>query len=131
LVAPSDTGATADWTETTGHAARIGRYEPPEVLIFAEVLPLALDAHEVRIRTLAAALNHTDLEIRAGNWPVRKPEPFPLTRRQGGWRDRGVGSATAIARGRGVLGRGRSDIPTDQAAGRCAIGSSRTIEDSL
>lgn len=26
---------------------------------------------------LAAAVNHTDLEIRSGNWPVRRPDPFP------------------------------------------------------
>jgi NADPH:quinone reductase len=31
----------------------------------------------VRIRTVAAAVNHTDLESRAGNWPVTKAPPFP------------------------------------------------------
>lgn len=38
---------------------------------------LSAHADEVRIRSIASAINHTDLEIRAGNWPVRKPQPFP------------------------------------------------------
>jgi len=52
-------------------------YGAPGVLSYAEV-PLSLLApDEVRIRSIASAVNHTDLEIRAGNWPVRKPQPFP------------------------------------------------------
>jgi NADPH:quinone reductase len=53
------------------------RYGPPEVLVWT-ALPLApLRPDEIRIRTIASAVNHTDLEIRAGHWPVRKPDPFP------------------------------------------------------
>ncbi len=52
-------------------------YGPPEVLR-PEELPLpALGGKEIQIRTIASAINHTDLEIRAGNWPVLKPDPFP------------------------------------------------------
>jgi NADPH:quinone reductase len=46
-------------------------------LIYSEVLLMPLSAHEVRIKTLVAPVNHTDLEIRAGNWPVTRPDPFP------------------------------------------------------
>src|SRR3712207_1245199 len=52
-------------------------YGPPEVLAYASVPLPPLRPDEVRIRTIASAVNHTDLEIRAGNWPVRKPDPFP------------------------------------------------------
>ncbi len=31
----------------------------------------------MRIRSIASAINHSDLEIRAGRWPVRKAQPFP------------------------------------------------------
>jgi NADPH:quinone reductase len=52
-------------------------YGPPGVLRpeAVELAPPA--AGEVRIRVLAAAVNHSDLEIRAGNWPVRGADPFP------------------------------------------------------
>ena len=50
---------------------------PPDVLR-AESGPLAdLAYSEIRIRTIAAAVNHTDLEIRAGMWPIRRESPFP------------------------------------------------------
>lgn len=53
------------------------RYGPPEVLRpeRIELVPLAPD--EVRIKTFAAAVNYTDLRIRAGDWPVRREQPFP------------------------------------------------------
>jgi NADPH2:quinone reductase len=54
-------------------------YGAPEVLRYVDVKLAPLAADEVRIRTAFAAVNHTDLEIRAGNWPVRKHEPFPYT----------------------------------------------------
>jgi NADPH2:quinone reductase len=60
-----------------GRAIQIRRYGPPEVLTWSEVALLPLAPRELRIRVLAAAVNHTDLEIRSGNWPVRRPEPFP------------------------------------------------------
>lgn len=62
---------------TTTMAVRMDRYGPPEVLHFERVLLDALKPGEVRLRTLFAAVNHTDLKIRAGAWPIRKPTPFP------------------------------------------------------
>jgi NADPH:quinone reductase len=61
----------------TAHAILMREYGPPDVLTYAEVplSPLARD--EVRIKSIASAVNHTDLEIRAGNWLVKKPQPFP------------------------------------------------------
>ena len=59
------------------HAVQIAQYGSPEVLKYFEVEHVSLAAHEIRIKTLAAAVNHTDLKIRAGLWPVRKPNPFP------------------------------------------------------
>lgn len=60
-------------------AIRIDGYGSPAVLVYA-LAPLApLGVGEVRIRTLFAAVNHTDLKIRAGHWPVRKAAPFPYT----------------------------------------------------
>src|SRR5207253_6473647 len=50
---------------------------PPDVLR-AETVPLAdLAPSEIRIRVIAAAVNHTDLEIRAGAWPIRRKPRFP------------------------------------------------------
>jgi NADPH2:quinone reductase len=34
-------------------------------------------ADEIRIRSLASAVNHSDLEIRAGTWPILRANPFP------------------------------------------------------
>jgi NADPH:quinone reductase len=59
------------------HAVVMRRYGPPNVLEYTEVSLPAIGRDEVRIRSIASAVNHTDLEIRAGNWPVQKPEPFP------------------------------------------------------
>ena len=63
----------------TGRAVRIAGYGPPQVLELAEVALAPLAPGELRIRTLAAAVNHTDLEIRAGAWPIRRADPFPYT----------------------------------------------------
>ncbi len=61
----------------SGQAVLMREYGPPEVLKL-ESLPLPpLEPTEVRIRTTAAAINHSDLEIRAGNWPILRDEPFP------------------------------------------------------
>jgi NADPH:quinone reductase len=55
------------------------QYGGPDVLR-VEAVPLAsLKPDEIRIRTLASAVNHSDLEIRAGNWPILNPNPFPYT----------------------------------------------------
>ncbi len=56
---------------------RMQRYGPAEVLALETVDLLPLRPNEVRLRTLAAAINHSDLEIRAGNWPIRRKPPFP------------------------------------------------------
>lgn len=52
-------------------------YGPPDVLRLETVELPAPAAGDVCIRVLAAAVNHSDLEIRAGNWPVRGGDPFP------------------------------------------------------
>jgi NADPH2:quinone reductase len=52
-------------------------YGPPDVLR-AETLPLPdLGPSEVMIHTLAAAVNHSDLEIRAGAWHIRRQPALP------------------------------------------------------
>jgi NADPH2:quinone reductase len=59
------------------HAVHIKAYGPPSALVYATVPLEPLAPHAARIRTLFAAINHTDLEIRAGHWPIRNPNPFP------------------------------------------------------
>jgi NADPH:quinone reductase len=49
----------------------------PEVLAIEEVELAPLADGEVRIRSLASAINHSDLEIRAGNWPILREPKFP------------------------------------------------------
>jgi NADPH2:quinone reductase len=49
----------------------------PEVLRVEELEPPPLAPGDIRIRTLAAAVNHSDLEVRSGAWPIRRPDPFP------------------------------------------------------
>src|SRR3954464_1536733 len=49
----------------------------PEVLR-AESIPLpALGPTELRIRMIAAAVNHSDLEVRTGAWPIRRADALP------------------------------------------------------
>jgi NADPH2:quinone reductase len=50
---------------------------PPEVLTWRSVELPPLRPDEVRLRTLAAPVNHSDLEIRAGTWPLLPASPFP------------------------------------------------------
>ena len=52
-------------------------YGGPDVLRLEDVEVPDTGADEVRIRVLASAVNHADLEIRAGIWPVRGAGPFP------------------------------------------------------
>jgi NADPH:quinone reductase len=59
------------------HAIVMREYGPPSVLAYVQVSLPPLAPDEVRIRTIVSAVNHTDLEIRAGNWPIQKPDPFP------------------------------------------------------
>jgi len=61
------------------HAIRIDAYGPPDVLVYAPADPPEPGPHDVRIRTAFAAVNHTDLHIRSGDWPIRKSSPFPYT----------------------------------------------------
>jgi NADPH:quinone reductase len=63
--------------KSAAHATLIRQYGAPDVLTYGEVPLAPLASDEVRIRSIASAINHTDLEIRAGNWPVKKPQPFP------------------------------------------------------
>jgi NADPH:quinone reductase len=62
-----------------GEAIVMRQYGPPEILRLERVALPALAADEIRVRTLAAAINHSDLEIRAGTWPILRPDPFPYT----------------------------------------------------
>jgi NADPH:quinone reductase len=59
------------------NAVYMNAYGGPEVLVYGPATFAPLRADEVRIRTIASCVNHTDLEIRAGNWPIRKQDPFP------------------------------------------------------
>lgn len=59
------------------HAVVMRRTGPPEVLALEEVALAPLAHGEVRLRTLASAVNHSDLEIRAGNWKIRREPRFP------------------------------------------------------
>jgi len=49
----------------------------PGVLSMEDVELAPLHEGDIRIRTLAAAVNHSDLEIRAGNWAIRRTPRFP------------------------------------------------------
>ena len=53
------------------------RTGPPEVLAVEQIAQAPLAAGEVRLRPLASAINHSDLEIRVGNWRIRRELPFP------------------------------------------------------
>lgn len=64
-------------TRSETRAVLMRGYGSPDVLTYTSVPLPTLRPDEVRIRTTASAVNHTDLQIRAGNWPIRKPDPFP------------------------------------------------------
>jgi NADPH2:quinone reductase len=59
------------------HAVVMRRTGPPEVLALEDVELAPLRAGEIRLRALASAVNHSDLEIRAGNWNIRRDPKFP------------------------------------------------------
>ena len=49
----------------------------PDVLT-AERAPVPpAGSGEIVVRTLAAAVNYSDLQIRRGDWPIRRPDPWP------------------------------------------------------
>jgi NADPH:quinone reductase len=62
-----------------GAAIVMQRYGGPDVLRLETVPLLPLGPNEIRLRTVAAPVNHSDLEIRAGNWPILTASPFPYT----------------------------------------------------
>src|SRR6476659_373790 len=49
----------------------------PEVLRVEEIEAPPLAPGDVRLRMIAAAINHSDLEIRSGAWTIRRRDPFP------------------------------------------------------
>jgi NADPH2:quinone reductase len=62
---------------TSSRAVVMRRTGPPDVLELVDRPLRPLAPGEVRIRSLASAVNHSDLRVRAGDWPIRKPSPFP------------------------------------------------------
>jgi NADPH2:quinone reductase len=56
---------------------RMDRYGGPDVLTWSRAAVPEPSPGEVRLRVLAAGVNHTDLKIRAGLWPIRRPGAFP------------------------------------------------------
>ena len=52
-------------------------YGPPAVLRLERVMLPALGDHDIRVLSLASAVNHSDLEIRVGTWRIRGDNPFP------------------------------------------------------
>jgi NADPH:quinone reductase-like Zn-dependent oxidoreductase len=60
-------GMSSPAVPTTGTAVQMDRYGGPEVLVARETPTIALRPGEIRIRTVAAAVNRADLEIRSGN----------------------------------------------------------------
>ena len=49
----------------------------PEVLRLEDVALAPIARGEVRLRMRAAAVNHSDLEVRAGHWRIRREPRFP------------------------------------------------------
>jgi NADPH:quinone reductase len=70
---------TDTFAGATGEAVVMRQYGKPEVLRLERIALPALAADEIRVRALAAAINHSDLEIRAGTWPILRKDPFPYT----------------------------------------------------
>jgi NADPH2:quinone reductase len=60
-------------------AIEIDRYGGPEELVWRQVTRAPPGEDEVRIRTAFAAVNRADVEIRRGEWPVMRDDPFPYT----------------------------------------------------
>jgi NADPH2:quinone reductase len=72
-------GMTDTFAGSAGEAVVMRQYGKPEVLRLERIALPSLAADEIRVRTLAAAINQSDLEIRAGTWPILRPDPFPYT----------------------------------------------------
>ncbi len=56
----------------TEHAIEIDRYGGTEELVWRAVERPDLAPDEVRMRTVYAAVNPADLEIRGGEWPIAR-----------------------------------------------------------
>jgi NADPH2:quinone reductase len=56
---------------------QLQRFGGPEVLTIGERPFQALAPGDVRMRSLASAVNHSDLHVRSGDWKIRKASPFP------------------------------------------------------
>jgi NADPH2:quinone reductase len=69
----------ADDRDQQGGAIVMRQFGRPDVLQFETVPLVALQPDEIRPRSIASAINHSDLEIRAGKWRIRRPDPFPYT----------------------------------------------------
>ena len=52
-------------------------YGQPDVLRIEQIAVLPLRPGELRMQMITAAINHTDLKIRTGEWPIRGVSPFP------------------------------------------------------
>lgn len=61
------------------YSIEIDGYGAPEELVWREVERPPPGEGEVRIRTLYAAVNRADVEIRRGEWPIVRADPFPYT----------------------------------------------------
>lgn len=61
------------------NAIQMVQHGDPDVLQWREIDLPALQPTEVRVRTIAAAVNRADLEIRQGNWQIVATYPFPYT----------------------------------------------------
>ena len=72
-------GRGAAGERVSEHAIEIDRYGGPEELVWREVQRPPPAPEEIRIRTLYAAVNRADLEIRRGEWPIVRDDPFPYT----------------------------------------------------
>jgi NADPH2:quinone reductase len=62
---------------TSFRVIQLQRFGGPEVLTVGERPFQALAPGEVRMRSLASAVNHSDFHVRSGAWKIRKASPFP------------------------------------------------------
>jgi hypothetical protein len=60
------------------HAILMYEYGPPSGLKLADISMPFLKSGDVRIRSIVSAVNHSDIEIRAGKWRMYAADPFPL-----------------------------------------------------
>jgi NADPH:quinone reductase len=66
-------------SDRKGAAIVMHQYGAPDVLRLETISLPPLQPDEIRIRSSASAINHSDLEIRAGNWPIQATNTFPCT----------------------------------------------------